>query len=178
MPVTSPLQCPISLETPPQCPQITPCGHVFGFVPIMGYLLSHGDQHCARPAHARCALCPSLPESCVCFAPRPSGPPRCAIGATTRLSACRSAKAWHAEAVEHCCKHTASHTEQTGVAADTLTSCCRLATRSPCSCCRGLPTASCLSWLAAAPPAAPQQPSSLPQAALWGLSGPAQQDPA
>ena len=58
MPVTSPLQCPISLETPPQCPQITPCGHVFGFVPIMGYLLSHGG-----PALRKACPCP------LCFVP-------------------------------------------------------------------------------------------------------------
>ena len=55
MPVTSPLQCPISLETPVQCPQITPCGHVFGFVPIMGYLLSHGGQ--ALRKACPCPLC-------------------------------------------------------------------------------------------------------------------------
>jgi hypothetical protein len=30
-----PLQCPISLDSPPICPQITPCGHVFAFPSIM-----------------------------------------------------------------------------------------------------------------------------------------------
>ena len=52
MPITADLQCPISLETPPVCPQITPCGHVFSFVSIMGYLLSQGG--------------PSLRKACPC----------------------------------------------------------------------------------------------------------------
>lgn len=28
---STPVQCPISLDSPPVCPQITPCGHVFSF---------------------------------------------------------------------------------------------------------------------------------------------------
>jgi hypothetical protein len=35
MRASSPVQCPISLECPPLCPQITPCGHVFSFGSIM-----------------------------------------------------------------------------------------------------------------------------------------------
>ncbi|KAK9803799.1 hypothetical protein WJX73_000160 [Symbiochloris irregularis] len=58
MPVTHPLQCPISLESPPPCAHITPCGHVFGFAPIMAHLLSHGG-----PALRKASPCP------LCFAP-------------------------------------------------------------------------------------------------------------
>ena len=36
------LQCPISLEAPPLCPQITPCGHVFAFHSLMAHLGTHG----------------------------------------------------------------------------------------------------------------------------------------
>ena len=34
------VQCPISLETNPLCPQITPCGHVFAFHSIMQHLMT------------------------------------------------------------------------------------------------------------------------------------------
>ena len=33
-----PPQCPISLDAPPEVPQITPCGHVFSFASIMRHL--------------------------------------------------------------------------------------------------------------------------------------------
>jgi hypothetical protein len=34
-----PVQCPISLDTPPLCPQITSCGHIFCFSYILHYLM-------------------------------------------------------------------------------------------------------------------------------------------
>ena len=34
------VQCPISLDTNPLCPQITPCGHVFAFHSIMQHLMT------------------------------------------------------------------------------------------------------------------------------------------
>ena len=39
---SGPLSCPISLESPPRCPQITPCGHIFSFPSIMQHLAYHG----------------------------------------------------------------------------------------------------------------------------------------
>ena len=36
---TTEVQCPISLDTNPLCPQITPCGHVFAFHSIMQHLM-------------------------------------------------------------------------------------------------------------------------------------------
>ena len=45
-----PLQCPISLEAPPLCPQITPCGHVFAFHSLMAHLLTHGGGGGGPPA--------------------------------------------------------------------------------------------------------------------------------
>jgi len=53
--VDAPLKCPISLETPPLCPQITPCGHVFAFPSIMAHLINHGG-HSLRKA-APCPMC-------------------------------------------------------------------------------------------------------------------------
>ncbi|KAF8062682.1 rnf10 [Scenedesmus sp. PABB004] len=47
----APLACPISLDAPPACPQITPCGHVFAFGAIMQHLLTAGGR--AAP----CPLC-------------------------------------------------------------------------------------------------------------------------
>ncbi|GAX85253.1 hypothetical protein CEUSTIGMA_g12673.t1, partial [Chlamydomonas eustigma] len=49
------LQCPISLDSPPVCPQITPCGHVFSFPSIMQHLMTHGGEklRCSSP----CPLC-------------------------------------------------------------------------------------------------------------------------
>lgn len=50
-----PLQCPISLETPPLCPQITPCGHVFSFPSIMAHLMHHGGDNLRKASP--CPLC-------------------------------------------------------------------------------------------------------------------------
>jgi hypothetical protein len=52
---TQPLQCPISLETPPLCPQITPCGHVFAFPSIMAHLMHHGGDNLRKASP--CPLC-------------------------------------------------------------------------------------------------------------------------
>ncbi|KAK9840636.1 hypothetical protein WJX81_005957 [Elliptochloris bilobata] len=52
----APLRCPISLDAPPLCPQITPCGHVFAFPAIMAHLAAHNDGASARRA-APCPLC-------------------------------------------------------------------------------------------------------------------------
>jgi hypothetical protein len=51
----SPIQCPISLESPPLCPQITPCGHVYSFGSIMQHLMTHGGEQLRRSAP--CPLC-------------------------------------------------------------------------------------------------------------------------
>ena len=53
--VTAPLKCPISLDSPPLCPQITPCGHVFSFPAIMAHLLNHGGD--ALRKASPCPLC-------------------------------------------------------------------------------------------------------------------------
>ncbi|GFR42098.1 hypothetical protein Agub_g2940, partial [Astrephomene gubernaculifera] len=50
-----PVQCPISLDSPPLCPQITPCGHVFSFPAIMHHLVNHGGEQLRRSAP--CPLC-------------------------------------------------------------------------------------------------------------------------
>lgn len=55
MVTTQPVQCPISLESPPLCPQITPCGHVYSFTSIMQHLLHHGGDKLWRAAP--CPLC-------------------------------------------------------------------------------------------------------------------------
>ena len=47
------VQCPISLETDPLCPQITPCGHVFAFHSIMQHLMTQASSmFCVNCAHA------------------------------------------------------------------------------------------------------------------------------
>eukprot|EP00878_Enallax_costatus_P043232 GHUV01051063.1.p1 GENE.GHUV01051063.1~~GHUV01051063.1.p1 ORF type:complete len:103 (-),score=15.48 GHUV01051063.1:410-718(-) len=51
----TPIQCPISLESPPICPQITPCGHVYSFGSIMQHLMNHGGEQLRRSAP--CPLC-------------------------------------------------------------------------------------------------------------------------
>lgn len=51
----TPVQCPISLDSPPVCPQITPCGHVFSFGSIMRHLMTHGGEQLRRSAP--CPLC-------------------------------------------------------------------------------------------------------------------------
>ncbi|CAD7697595.1 unnamed protein product [Ostreobium quekettii] len=55
MQVTSPVKCPISLDSPPLCPQLTPCGHVFGFPSIMQLLLVHGGPQ--LKVAAPCPFC-------------------------------------------------------------------------------------------------------------------------
>jgi hypothetical protein len=52
----APLRCPISLDAPPLCAQITPCGHVFAFPSIMAHLATHNERGTARRA-APCPLC-------------------------------------------------------------------------------------------------------------------------
>ena len=52
----APLRCPISLDAPPLCAQITPCGHVFAFSAIMAHLAAHNDGASVRRA-APCPLC-------------------------------------------------------------------------------------------------------------------------
>ncbi len=52
---TAPIQCPISLDSPPVCPQITPCGHVFAFPSIMQHLINHGGEQLR--AAGPCPLC-------------------------------------------------------------------------------------------------------------------------
>ncbi|KXZ43366.1 hypothetical protein GPECTOR_92g589 [Gonium pectorale] len=51
----APIQCPISLDSPPLCPQITPCGHIFSFPAIMHHLVNHGGDQLRRSAP--CPLC-------------------------------------------------------------------------------------------------------------------------
>ncbi|GLC37445.1 hypothetical protein PLESTM_000585400 [Pleodorina starrii] len=55
MATAAPIQCPISLDSPPLCPQITPCGHVFSFPAIMHHLINHGGEQLRRSAP--CPLC-------------------------------------------------------------------------------------------------------------------------
>ena len=52
---TQPVQCPISLESSPVCPQITPCGHVFAFPSIMAHLITHGGDSLRKASP--CPLC-------------------------------------------------------------------------------------------------------------------------
>ena len=49
------VQCPISLDTAPLCPQITPCGHVFAFPSIMQHLITHGGDQLRKTSP--CPLC-------------------------------------------------------------------------------------------------------------------------
>eukprot|EP00250_Pteridium_aquilinum_P015535 c22636_g1_i1 orf=105-2864(+) len=57
-----PIQCPICLESPPVCPQITSCGHIFCFPCILRYLvLGDGEQ---RNEHfKKCPLCFAMTSS-------------------------------------------------------------------------------------------------------------------
>lgn len=55
MAAAGPIQCPISLDSPPLCPQITPCGHIFSFPAIMHHLVHHGGDQLRRSAP--CPLC-------------------------------------------------------------------------------------------------------------------------
>ena len=38
------VMCPISLDSPPICPHITPCGHIFSFPSIMRHLVDSGTR--------------------------------------------------------------------------------------------------------------------------------------
>ena len=49
------VQCPISLDAAPLCPQITPCGHVFAFPSIMQHLITHGGDQLRKTSP--CPLC-------------------------------------------------------------------------------------------------------------------------
>jgi len=49
------VQCPISLETNPLCPQITPCGHVFAFHSIMQHLMTQVTDWLSQ-THCMCVL--------------------------------------------------------------------------------------------------------------------------
>ena len=54
----APLRCPISLDCPPICPQITPCGHVFSFHAILQHLVSASGAAGTTPrAAVKCPLC-------------------------------------------------------------------------------------------------------------------------
>lgn len=50
----APVQCPICLDSPPLCPQITSCGHIFCFPCILHYLML-GDQR--GDPYKKCPLC-------------------------------------------------------------------------------------------------------------------------
>ncbi|MEW5302270.1 MAG: hypothetical protein WDW36_005071 [Sanguina aurantia] len=50
-----PVVCPISLDSPPLCPAITPCGHIFSFPAIMQHLLNFGGDTLRRSGP--CPLC-------------------------------------------------------------------------------------------------------------------------
>ncbi len=57
----APLRCPISLDCPPICPQITPCGHVFSFHAILQHLVSASGAEGTTPkAAVKCPLCYTL----------------------------------------------------------------------------------------------------------------------
>ncbi|BFI29806.1 hypothetical protein MPTK2_3g06120 [Marchantia polymorpha subsp. ruderalis] len=51
-----PVQCPICLDCPPLCPQITTCGHIFCFPCILRYLLM-GDLDVRGDHWKKCPLC-------------------------------------------------------------------------------------------------------------------------
>jgi hypothetical protein len=80
-----PVQCPISLDSPPVCPQITPCGHVFSFGSIMRHLMTHGGEQLRRSAP--CPLCyqPLVARELRLVQVRDTGcmqPPRCVTWAS------------------------------------------------------------------------------------------------
>ena len=50
------IQCPICLESPPLCPQITSCGHIFCFPCILRYL-ALGENQQRSDYHKKCPLC-------------------------------------------------------------------------------------------------------------------------
>lgn len=51
-----PVQCPICLDTPPLCPQITSCGHIFCFPCILHYFML-GEQQQRGDPWKKCPLC-------------------------------------------------------------------------------------------------------------------------
>eukprot|EP00210_Caulerpa_lentillifera_P003191 g3049.t1 len=55
MAVAEDYRCPISLEAPPVCPHITPCGHVFSFSSIIQHLMNAGGP--SLFSSAPCPLC-------------------------------------------------------------------------------------------------------------------------
>ncbi|KAK9807857.1 hypothetical protein WJX72_011479 [[Myrmecia] bisecta] len=55
MVASTPIKCPISLDCPPLCAQITPCGHVFSFPSIMQHLMTHGGDELRKASP--CPLC-------------------------------------------------------------------------------------------------------------------------
>lgn len=57
-----PIQCPICLETPPVCPQITSCGHIFCFPCILRYLVL-GDDEQRNEHFKKCPLCFAMTSS-------------------------------------------------------------------------------------------------------------------
>lgn len=50
------IQCPICLENPPICPQITSCGHIFCFPCILRYLFMGEEEH-KGDYFKKCPLC-------------------------------------------------------------------------------------------------------------------------
>lgn len=57
-----PVQCPICLETPPVCPQITSCGHIFCFPCILRYL-ALGEEEQRSDYFKKCPLCFAMTSS-------------------------------------------------------------------------------------------------------------------
>ncbi|XP_057868844.2 uncharacterized protein LOC131075912 [Cryptomeria japonica] len=58
----APVRCPICLESPPLCPQITTCGHIFCFPCILRYLMMGEEDH--KGEHwKKCPFC-SVMISC------------------------------------------------------------------------------------------------------------------
>ncbi|KAH9329197.1 hypothetical protein KI387_001305 [Taxus chinensis] len=59
---SAPVKCPICLESPPLCPQITTCGHIFCFPCVLRYLMMGEENH--KGEHwKKCPLC-SVMISC------------------------------------------------------------------------------------------------------------------
>eukprot|EP01018_Ginkgo_biloba_P017369 Gb_01733 [translate_table: standard] len=54
-----PVQCPICLESPPLCPQITTCGHIFCFPCVLRYLLMGEEDH-KGDCWKKCPLCSTV----------------------------------------------------------------------------------------------------------------------
>lgn len=59
---SAPVRCPICLESPPLCPQITTCGHIYCFPCILRYLMMGEEDH--KGEHwKKCPFC-SVMISC------------------------------------------------------------------------------------------------------------------